>query len=149
MPADSKPVKLTIINAIGDEEIKSRAEKMIMSGVALSDETLENLTTIIKYLEMKFDVDAVPNKEFSVRLCELLSILPKNPVEFLRYIIYKVTGSTLLIKSPETILRVKNTPADLDKFFADYIAANGLERLAEIFYGVNRKQNAQTCRQVP
>ncbi len=134
LPADSKPVKLTIINAIGDEEIKSRAEKMIMSGVALSDETLENLTTIIKYLEMKFDVDAVPNKEFSVRLCELLSILPKNPVEFLRYIIYKVTGSTLLIKSPETILRVKNTPADLDKFFADYIAANGLERLAEIFH---------------
>lgn len=134
LPADSKPVKLTIINSITYEEIKSRAEKMIMSGIALSDETLENLTTIIKYLDMKLDVDAVPNKEFRVRLCELLNILPKNPVEFLRYMIYLSNGSTLLIKSPETIWSVKNSAFDCDKFFMDYIATNGIEKLAEIFH---------------
>ena len=82
LPADAKPVKLTIINSISDDEIKSRAEKMIMSGIALSDETLENLVTIIKYLEINFEVDAVPNKELRVRLCEILNLLPKNPAEF-------------------------------------------------------------------
>ena len=79
LPADSKPVKLTIINAISDDEIKSRAEKMIMAGIALSEETLQNLVTIIKHFEMKLDVDAVPNKEFRVQLCDLLNVLPKNP----------------------------------------------------------------------
>lgn len=134
LPADSKPVKLTIINAISDDEIKSRAEKMIMAGIALSEETLKNLATIIKHFEMKLDVDAVPNKEFRVQLCDLLNVLPKNPVEFLRYVIFKITGSTLLIKSPEKIQFVKKNSVDVEKFFSDYIAANGLEKLAEIFH---------------
>ena len=134
LPADAKPVKLTIINSISNEEIKSRAEKIIMSGIALSDETLENLTTIIKYLEMKLDVDSVPNKELRIRLCDMLNILPKNPAEFLRYMIYKVTNSTLLIKSREMIFNIKNNPIDLDKFFSDYIADNGIEKLAEVFH---------------
>ena len=134
LPADSKPIKLTIINSISNDEIKSRAEKMIMSGIALSDETLENLTTIIKYLDMKFDVDAVPNKELRVRLCDMLNILPKNPAEFLRYMIYKISGSTLLIKSPETINAIKNSAVDADKLFAAYISENGIEKLAEIFH---------------
>ena len=134
LPADAKPVKLTIINSISNEEIKSRAEKIIMSGIALSDETLENLTTIIKYLEMKLDVDSVPNKELRIRLCDMLNILPKNPAEFLRYMIYKVTNSTLLIKSREMIFNIKNNPIDADKFFSDYIADNGIEKLAEVFH---------------
>ena len=134
LPADAKPVKLTIINSISNEEIKSRAEKIIMSGIALSDETLENLTTIIKYLEMKLDVDSVPNKELRIRLCDMLNILPKNPAEFLRYMIYKVTNSTLLIKSREMIFSIKNNPIDVDKFFSDYIADNGIEKLAEVFH---------------
>ncbi|MBR5913251.1 MAG: hypothetical protein IKZ58_02645 [Selenomonadaceae bacterium] len=134
LPADSKPIKLTIINSIGNISIFSRVEKMIMSGIALSDETLENLTTIIKYLNLKFDIDAVPNKELRIRLYDLLNILPKNPAEFLRYMIYKAIDSTLLIKSPETIGGVKNSSFDCDKFFTDYIAANGLEKLAEIFH---------------
>ena len=134
LPADAKPVKLTIINSISNAEIKSRAEKIIMSGIALSDETLENLTTIIKYLEMKLDVDSVPNKELRIRLCDMLNILPKNPAEFLRYMIYKVTNSTLLIKSREMIFNIKNNPIDADKFFSDYIADNGIEKLAEVFH---------------
>ena len=141
LPKDSTPVKLTIINSISTEEIKSRAEKMIMSGIALADDTLKHLVTIISYLEMKLDIDAVPNKELRVRLCELLGLLPKNPVEFLRYMIYLSSGSTLLIKSPETIQKLKFaaldklfTGIDFDKFFSAYISVNGIEKLAEVFH---------------
>lgn len=134
LPADAKPIKLTIINSISNEEIINRVNQMIMSGIALSDETLENLVTIIKYLEMKLDIDAVPNKELRVRLCEILNIFPKNPAEFLRYMIYKTCGSTLLIKSPEVISTIKNNAVDSDKFFGAYISINGIEKLAEIFH---------------
>ena len=138
LPNDAKPVKLTIINALAEDDVKSRAEKMIMSGIALAEETLKNLTTIISYLEMKIDVDAVPNKELRVRLCEMLGLLPKNPAEFLRYLIYLSTGSTLLIKSPETIQLIKsaalNKKADFDQIFAAYIKANSIEKLAEVFH---------------
>ena len=126
LPADATPVKLTIINSISDEEIINRVNKMIMSGIALSDETLDNLTTIINYLEIKFDVDSVPNKELRVRLCEFLNLLPKNPAEFLRYMIYKACDSTLLIKSPEIIQSIKKVAApnkyeNFDQYLDEYV----------------------------
>ena len=113
LPKDSTPVKLIIINSISTEEIKSRAEKIIMSGISLADNMIKNLVTIISYLQIKLDIDALPNKELRVRLCKLLGLLPKNPVEFLRYMIYLSSGSTLLIKSPETIKSVKFAAVDI------------------------------------
>ena len=136
LPENSTPVKITVINSITDEEIKSRVTKMIAAGIALADKTLENLITIIKFLDIKFEVDEVPNKELRVRLCKMLGILPKNPAEFLRYIIYLADYSTLLIKSPEKIQRIKfnSNSVDYDKLFAAYINQNGIEKLAEIFH---------------
>ena len=134
LPENSKPVKLTVINSITDDEIISRAEKMIMSGIALADETLTNLTIIIKHLDIKLNVDEVPNKELRVRLCEMLGILPKNPAEFLRFAIYKVTGSTLLIKSPKLIQLIKTKFIFVDEIFSAYINQNGIAKLAEIFH---------------
>ena len=136
LPQNAPRVKITLINALKKEEIKYRVEKMITSGIALADETLENLLTIIKYLNMKFDVDELPNKELRVRLYKITETLPKNPVEFLRYLIYLVDGSTLLIKSPEKIQSVKlnKNSVDCDKLFAEYINQNGIEKLAEIFH---------------
>ena len=136
LPQNAPRVKITVINALNKDEIKYRVEKMITAGIALSDETLENLLTIIKYLKMQFNVDELTNKELRIRLYEMLGIIPKNPEEFLRYLIYLLDGSTLLIKSPEKIQSVKRNinSVDCDKFFAAYINQNGIEKLAEIFH---------------
>ena len=136
LPPTAPRVKITLINALNKDEIKYRVEKMIAAGIALADETLENLLTIIKYLNMKFDVDELPNKELRVRLYKIMNTLPKNPAEFLRYLIYLVDDTTLLIKSPEKIHRVKlnNNSVDYDKLFAAYINQNGIEKLAEVFH---------------
>ena len=107
LPEDAKPIKITIIDAIDKAEIEERAVKMIQSGMALSEETLQDLINIIQFLDIELNVDDVPNKEFAIRLCELLDILPNNPVQFLRYMIYVVTHSTLLIKDCGTIYNLK------------------------------------------
>ena len=134
LPEDAKPIKITVINFLDKSEIENRTVKMIMTGAALSEETLENVVTIIKFLEIKLNVDEVPNKELKNYLCEMLNILPKNPVEFLRYMLYRGTNSTLLIKNNMTIFALKNCRFDFDEFFSKYIAENGIEKLAEIFH---------------
>ena len=139
LPADAKPIKITIIDAIANADIETRAVKMIQSGVALSGETLDDLITVIKFLGIELNVDDVPNKEFAIRLCELLNILPGDPVQFLRYMIYMTTDSTLLIKDNKTIAALKNSTSKFsghyfNKFFADYIDKNGLGKLASIFH---------------
>lgn len=134
LPAAAKPVKVTVIDAIDNAELKARAVKMIQSGAALSEETLGDLATVVKFLDIELDVDAVPNKEFAIRLCEVLNLLPNDPVQFLRCMIYRATKSTLLIKSRETISAVKNSSATFDEQFDRYIARNGLKKLASIFH---------------
>lgn len=140
LPDDAKPVKVTIINSISNEEIESRAKNLIMSGAALSNDTIEKLAAIIKYLGIKFDIDTVPNKEIRVLLYEYLNIVPKNPVEFLRYAIFLMTGSTLLIKSRDLIRCMKRANLDriqlfrLQGAFRKYINKNGIANLASIFH---------------
>ena len=134
LPEDAEQIKITVINFLDKKEIEKRAIKMIMSGAALSEETLKNIFEIIKFLEIKLNVDEVPNKELKNYLCDMLGLLPKNPVEFLRYMIYKGTNSTLLIKNRDIIFSLKQSKQNFDEYFSNYISENGLEKLAEIFH---------------
>ena len=134
LPADAKPIKIFVVDALDNDEIKSRAVKMIQSGAALSSETLDDLAAVIKFLRIELNVDDVPNKEFAIRLCKLLNVLPDDPVQFLRYMIYDATGSTLLIKDAEKIFALKNSSADVDEKFSRYIERNGLKKLAGVFH---------------
>lgn len=134
LPADAKPVKITVIDAIDNAEIQTRVVKLIQSDAALSAETIDSLAAVVKFLGIKLNVDEVPNKEFAIRLCDLLNILPAAPVQFLRLMIYRGTGSMLLIKDEQTITALKISDTDFDDAFAKYIAANGLGKLASIFH---------------
>lgn len=134
LPTDAQPIKITVINFLDKKEIETRTVKLIKSGAALSGETLENIVVILKFLEIKLNIDEVPNKELKNYLYAMFNFVPKNPVEFLRFLIYKVTGSTLLIKNTETIFALKKSRQNFDKYFSQYIAENGIEKLAEIFH---------------
>ena len=134
LPKDSTPLKITVIDALDNAEIATRAVNMIQSGAALSQETLNSLAEIVKFLKISLDVDEIKNKEFSMQLYKTLNILPKNPVQFLRFMIYIASGSTLLIKNRETIYALKTSYADFDEIFSLYIQKNGVEKLASIFH---------------
>ena len=134
LPENSKPITITVIDVIDNAEIKARVIKLIQSGAALSEETLDNLVTVIKFLEIKLNLDGMPNKELAIRLCVLLEIVPSQPVQFLRCLVYVATYSTLLIKNQETIGAIKTSTQKFDYRFKNYIAKNGLEKLASIFH---------------
>lgn len=134
LPTDFKPLKITVIDVMENAEIETRTKNLIQSGAALSAETLESLLEIVTFLKINLDVDEIKNKEFAMQLCKSLNIVPKNPVQFLRYLIYVASGSTLLIKNAETVDALKNSAANFDKIFSQYIKINGAEKLASIFH---------------
>ena len=134
LPKDAKPTKITVIEAIDKEEIEARVNRLIQSGAALSQETINDLQTVMSFFDLDLNVDDVPNKEFMVLLCEKLNILPKTPAQFLRYMIYLTNASTLLIKDSETIEALRNAEVNFDDYFASYIEKNGLGKLASNFH---------------
>ena len=134
LPENAKPVKITVIDSIEISEVETRVNRLIQSGAALSEETLNSVVAVITFLKIEPNIEDLPNKELAIRLCELLNILPKKPEQFLRYMIYLCNGSTLLIKNEDTIDAVKNSCKGLDEYFSRYIERNGLGKLASIFY---------------
>lgn len=141
---EGDPIKLTVIDVIGNAEIKDRVQKAIMSGMALSQETLDSVVIIMGELDMmSMDISKIPNKELRIRLYDKLDQLPANGQEFLRLLLFKTTGNSLLIKSQAVIryirqLRDNEQMPWLADIFQRFVAQNGIEPLAAEFLRYKR-----------
>lgn len=126
-------MKLTfkVIKAYSPDQMTEKCLSLLKSGIALKEETINNLLHILtEELDYEFTgKENIRNKEAIVKIADLYEIYPENPVEFFRYVIFKTTGTTLLIKNDELIEHIKLSKFDPSDLFETF----GLERLAEIF----------------
>lgn len=136
IPGLKEDVKLVVIKGYTKEELKKKLLLLLQTGIALGEETINDVIDVATYVEIDGkDIDSIKNKEVKVALYDYLDLFPENPIEFLRYCIYKSTNNTLLIKDRATIEAIKsNNRLAAISLFRKYKAKYGLERLAEIFY---------------
>lgn len=115
-------IKLVIIKGYTKNELKSKLLKLLNSGIALEQETINNVVDLSLYCDLKEDeIVEIKNKEAKIALYDYLNLIPSNPVEFLRYAVYKSTEETLLIKSSELIEKIKEQQnLGIIKLFNDY-----------------------------
>jgi hypothetical protein len=135
---DIEGFKFTMISGYDEEELKEKIFKIISSGIALKDDTMNDLIEIMTFLDFgEKELELIKNKEMKSRMYLYLNLVPENNIEFLRLLIYKCTGKTLIIKDKETIEKIKSSslPAlELTRLFKQYNNKVGYEKLAEIFY---------------
>ncbi|MGU3373805.1 hypothetical protein [Chryseobacterium sp. M5A1_1a] len=120
-----------VIKAYSINEMTEKCLSLLKSGIALKEETINDLLYILdEELDYEFTgKENIRNKEAIIKIADLYEIYPENPVEFFRYVIFKTTATSLLIKNNELIENIKES-----KFNPSYLFENfGLERLAEIF----------------
>lgn len=124
-------LKYKVINSYTREEFIDKALGLLKSGIALKEETVNDLISLlVDELDYKFTGDeGIKNKEAIVKIAELYKVFPKNNVEFFRYIIYRTTGETLLIKNDNLISKIKSSNFNPSQQFKDF----GLDNLSEIF----------------
>lgn len=133
---DKKKFPLVVIKGYTMEELKSKLLNILNSGIALAEDTKNDIIDIAIFVELtEEEVFAIKNKETKVALFDYFDLVPKEPVEFLRYALYKSIDQTLLIKNSETIDEIKSKKnLSVLKVFEKYERMVGLQRLAEIFY---------------
>ncbi len=105
-------IELVIVNGVTKKDLKNRIMGMLTTGIALNENTLKDIIEIIESTNIDFvedDLLNIKNKEFKMCLYDKLGLEPKEPVEILRYIIYKMTNETLLIKNKELIEKIKDS----------------------------------------
>ncbi|PIF44829.1 hypothetical protein CLU96_1825 [Chryseobacterium sp. 52] len=141
-----------VIKAYSAEEMTEKCLSLLKSGIALKEETINDLLSVLtKELNYTFTgTENIRNKEAIVKIADLYQVYPANPVEFFRYIIYKTTDTTLLIKNEELIKAIKESKFNPSALFEKY----GLERLAEIFnrfkplFLAYKKRSAKTVNKI-
>lgn len=121
------------VYAIGEltrDDLIVKCKTLLGSGIALDEQTMKGAFNILQLVDYPItDVEWIKNKEAKLLVINKLGVFPKDPTEFLRYVLYKATDRTLLIKDAETLEAIQDSYFDVSKLFTEY----GVERLAEIF----------------
>ena len=103
-----KNINLVVIKGYTKGELKMKLLKLLSSGIALKEDTITAVVDVALFIGLdEGDVETIKNKEVRVVMYEYLNIIPDNPIEFLRYVTFIVTDSSLLIKSRELIEKIK------------------------------------------
>ncbi len=124
-------VPFKVVKAYTRKELIEKCLDILETGIALKRETIvEIVYLLIDTLSYKFTgKEEIKNREARMIILDMTGVLPEAPEDFLRYVIFKSTGDTLLIKSAEVIWKIKksayNPVMDFHRF--------GLERMARIF----------------
>ena len=130
VPELKEDLPLKIIKGYTREELVGKCMELLESGIALKGETIDDILTLLDELEYIFTtIDNIKNKEAKLMISDKFGILPSNNTEFIRYLIYKATGSTLLINDRTTLKAIEYSGLDIHDLCMQY----GLEKLSESF----------------
>lgn len=125
--------KLTykVIKSYTDVDMIEKCLNMLRSGVALKEDTINDLISIlVDELNYSFTgKEKIKNKEAIIKIADMYNVLPLDTMEFFRYIIYRSTGESLLIKNKESISKIKESNFNPSVQFNNF----GLDKLSEIF----------------
>ena len=124
-------VVFKVVKAYTKKELTEKCLGLLKSGIALKEETIDDLLSLLTdELSYKFTgKEGIKNKEAIIKIANLFGVIPQDIMEFFRYVIYRSTGKSLLIKNPGAIDAIKKSTYNPSVQFQQF----GLERLARIF----------------
>lgn len=100
------------------DEMLEKCASLVYSGIALNQTTMKTVMDFIIETNKNFiNVDNIKNREALVYFCAHTGILPNDPISLFRYIIYIVTGETVIIKNDRLIemISFNSTKFDFSK----------------------------------
>ena len=105
---DVENIEFITIKPLTNEELTDKLMTLLTSGIALSEQTVEDIKVLSDFID-KNRFDEVSNREIKTYLYDKYNIMPKNPDDFLRYMLFKLTGNTLKIQSVDMIYQVRRS----------------------------------------
>lgn len=136
IPLITEGFKLTVIRGLTEDELKAELLTFLSSGIALKEATIKDVLEIATVVGVtQEESQEVKNKEVRIALYDYFGFVPSNNLEFLRYMVYKITGMTQIIKNKATIETIKDKFAlTHEGMLVKYVDSYGEEELAKLFY---------------
>lgn len=102
---DVSTLKVTVITVLGDGPIVNCINDTLTSVKAPSKRIVENVKVLLEFCDVP--LENIKSFELLVMALDYFNEIPGNPKMFLRYLIYRLTGDTLIIKSPRMVKKLK------------------------------------------
>ena len=103
-----KILPIVYINGITQEELKKKVLALIYANAPIKDVAL--VKEIIEDFKIDFDINEIANNELRIHLFDWTKNVFDNGDDVVRYLCFKATGNSMLIKSKEVIDAVKVLP---------------------------------------
>ena len=131
---DLENIEFITIKPLTSDELTEKLMTLVTSGIALSEQTVEDVKVLSDFID-KNRFDEVSNREIKTYLYDKYNIMPKNPDDFLRYMLFKLTGNTLKIQSVDMIYQVRRSDKNKAlKMLESYLTDdNSYKKLSSIF----------------
>lgn len=136
IPELDKDIELIKIRAYSEKEVADKLMDMLKSGIALSNDTLKDIYELSDLID-KNSFDEIKNRQIKIYLYDKYEIMPEDPEEFLKYVIYKVTNKTIKVQDKETIYALNiGSRKQVLSYFDAYLKEdreNKMIKLAQVF----------------
>ena len=123
--------KLTVIRALPDGELVKQMNCFALTTKAPNARQKEAMRLFLPYVATA--TEDMASFEFQVMAHEARGTVPEDPVSVLRYLIYRTTGETLLIKSPRLIEMIREAGESADGTARDTLMHADQTALSEVF----------------
>ena len=123
-------LKVSVIKSLTKEELIEKSLDVLRSGIALKEETLNDLFELLGVLGYKFSGDEnIKNKEANLLIAIRYRVYPESVEEFVRYLVYRATQSSSLVKNNELFDSIKESNTDISLDLESY----DMKKVAQVF----------------
>lgn len=120
----------TIIRVVNIDTAKEMVKEYLSNIISPKAEDMADIKTLIQFVSI--NPNQVKSFEIKILIYDTLGIIPNDPVDFIRYAVYKSTGKPVIVKNKETFSAIKHSKINFSRWF---IMSNiPLEKFAEVFY---------------
>lgn len=128
--------KVVVIRGLTKSELKTELLDFLQAGIALKEATIKDVLDVATFVGVtESEAQEVKNKEVRIALYDYFNYVPSNNLEFLRYMVYKITGMTQIIKNKATIETIKaKFNISHEGMLVKYVGTYGEAELAKLFY---------------
>ena len=154
IPEVIRGLRLAVIRPYASERLRDKIIAFAKQNTGLSDKVLDDLIILFIHYFPDITTDEIadfPNRELKIRLYGTLNKIPSRADEFLRYIIFKATERTLLIKNRKVIDKLRSWASGKDgsayvhgaiNILNPYVIARSYHRYHEYWLALKQKNPA-------
>lgn len=119
---------LTVIKYLTKESVINKCYTLL-GGIALKQTTIEDIFTILNHLGDPIDIKRIKNREAVIIAHIKLGTYPIKPEDMVRFLLYKATTISNVIKSKEVLRKIKFSNYNI----VDDINNLGIDKIASVY----------------